>query len=95
MRVREELQLTENEFLMIIADNTKNSDDAAEIVVNRLNQLNTFKKEEDETNMEFAARMKITFDAARDDPEGDIEDIDTGIEIPDLPANAPPSATGA
>jgi hypothetical protein len=34
--------------------------------------------------------MRITFDA-----DEEFERIDTGIEIADLPANAPPSATHA
>lgn len=37
--------------------------------------------------------MKVTFDKVLD--EGGIEPVDTDIEIPDLPSNAPPSATSA
>ena len=55
--------------------------------------LREFKKLEGETDEEFAARMKIAFDRAYD--RGLIDPVETGIEIPDLPSNAPPSTTGA
>ena len=66
------------------------SDDAAATIVAAINQLNPLKKLEEESNEEFAARMKIKFDADEDYPEVDCE-----IEIPDLPSNAPPSTVAA
>ena len=78
---------------MIINDNQARSDDAAITVANTINQLGTYKKEEGETNQAFAGRMKITFDKSLD--SGEVQPIETGLEIPDLPSNAPPSTTGA
>ena len=89
-RVKEELANTKDEFAAIILANEARSDDAAVTVVQAINQLKTFKKEEGESDSGFAARMKITFDADQDYPR-----IETGIEIPDLPSNAPPSTTAA
>ena len=89
-RVEEELENTEDEFATIVADNQMRATDAAATVVAALNQLNSFKKEENESNEAFAARMKITFDADEDYPR-----VPTMIEIPDLPSNAPPSTRAA
>lgn len=55
--------------------------------------LREFKKLDGETDEEFAARMKIAFDRAFD--RGLIDPVETGIVIDELPANAPPSTTGA
>ena len=85
-RVKEELANTEDEFTKIIAANQVRQADAAATVVAALNQLNPIKKREEESNEEFAARMKITFDADEDYPR-----VSTMVEIPDLPENAPPS----
>ena len=62
-RVKEALATTENEFFQIINDNQARTADAAATVVDAVNQLSTLKKGEGESNEEFAARMKITFDA--------------------------------
>jgi hypothetical protein len=78
---------------MIINENTVRTEDAAVTVANGINLLGTYKKVEDETNEEFAGRMKLTFDSALDNME--IEPVETGIEIPDIPADAPPSTTAA
>ena len=89
-RVEEELKNTESEFGTIIDANQMRSTDAAATVVAALNQLNSFKKLENESNEAFAARMKITFDADEAYPR-----VPTMIDIPDLPSNAPPSTRAA
>lgn len=91
--VKEALEDTEDEYRMIIADRTPDIEDAMGETVDSLNMLMQFKKREGESDEEFAARMKITFDRAFD--RGLIEPEETGIEIPDLPPNAPPSTVGA
>jgi hypothetical protein len=52
-----------------------------------LEDLFTFKGEESEEILAFAGRMRDAFDAAKDDPESDIEDIDTEITYMVPPAN--------
>ena len=84
---------TENEFAQILVENLPLSTSAAEQVVMALNQLYPIKSLDDETPEEFAGRMKIKFDA--DVANGEVVLVETGIEIPDLPMNAPPSTTNA
>ena len=91
--VKEALAETEDEYRQIIADRQAEADAAAGEVVDSINMLREFKKLEGETDEEFAARMKIAFDRAFD--RGLIDPVDTGIVVPDLPSNAPPSTTGA
>lgn len=92
-KVKEALEETEDEYRQIIADKTPDMEDVMGEVVDSLNMLAQFKKRDGESDEEFAARMKITFDRAFD--RGLIEPEETGIEIPDLPPNAPPSTVGA
>ena len=84
---------TEDEFRQMINDKQPDLEDAEGEVIETLEMLMGFKKREGETDEEFAARMKITFDRAFD--RGLIEPEETGIVIPDLPPNAPPSTVGA
>ena len=91
--VKDALAETEDEYRQIIADRQAEADAAAAEVVDSINMLREFKKLEGETDEEFAARMKIAFDRAYD--RGLIDPVETGIVVPDLPANAPPSTTGA
>jgi hypothetical protein len=79
---------TENEFVQLISDNDDRLVDAAGTVAMALAQIYDVKHLEGESPDAFAGRMKITFDA-----DEDVVREETGIEIPDLPANAPPSAT--
>ena len=87
------LQSTENEFLKIINDNTAWMEDASATVANTISLLAPFKKLDNETDLTFAARLKNSFDEALDGE--DIEQVETGIEIPDLPDSAPTSTTAA
>jgi hypothetical protein len=88
--VKECLENTEDEFLILLNDNTPMMDTADETVTMALEQIFSVKKLENETEGEFAARMKLVFDA-----DDTIVPVETGIDIPDLPPNAPPSTTNA
>jgi hypothetical protein len=51
--------------------------------------------EEDESLDDFTARMRERFETERADPEGDVEEMPTGVVIPDTPAMCQPSTHDA
>lgn len=83
------LEATEDEYLVLLNENLPRDDEATDIVIMALEEIWSVKAEEGEDLAHFTARMKIKFDAE------DVTPVDTGIEIADLPPNAPPSTTNA
>jgi hypothetical protein len=88
--VKECLHDTEGEYEQILDDNESRSDDAAATVVMALDEIYSVKANDGEDRGMFAARMKGEFDA-----DDTVVLMETGIEIQELPPNAPPSTKNA
>jgi hypothetical protein len=83
------LEATEDEYLMLLNENLPRDDEATDIVIMALEEIWSVKADDGEDLAHFTARMKVKFDSE------DTTTVDTGIEIADLPPNAPPSTTNA
>lgn len=76
-------------------DNAQTVDETNLRIADILDDLYSQKGEEDEEILNFAIRMREEFDAAKEDPESDIVDADTGITFSEPPANCQESSFDA